>query len=187
MSPSIRAARADPMRCRPTAGRCGASPPRRGACCSTWRRRASACRSPRSSSARAWSRWPADPPRKVTYGELIGGQRFNVTLTGKNTDTTTGAAKLKTVQELKNVGQSPQRYDIPAKVDGSLEVGRGRQASRHGARAQRQAAGRRRDARQHRRVVGARTSPASSGWSARATTWRWCASARSRRSARRGS
>jgi nicotinate dehydrogenase subunit B len=63
----------------------------------------------------------ADPSRRVTYGELIGGKRFNVTLTGKNTDTTTGAAPIKTVQQLKIVGQSPQRYDIPAKVDGSLK------------------------------------------------------------------
>ena len=63
----------------------------------------------------------ADPARKVTYGELIGGRRFNVTLTGKNPDTTTGSAKLKPVQDLKNVGRSPQRYDIPAKVDGSLK------------------------------------------------------------------
>jgi CO/xanthine dehydrogenase Mo-binding subunit len=63
----------------------------------------------------------ADPTRKVTYGELIGGKRFNVTLTGKNTDTTTGIAKLKPVQAMKNVGRSPQRYDIPPKVDGSLK------------------------------------------------------------------
>ncbi len=63
----------------------------------------------------------ADPARRVTYGELIGGRRFNVTLTGKNTDTTTGTAPLKTVQELSIVGQSPRRYDIPAKVDGSLK------------------------------------------------------------------
>ena len=63
----------------------------------------------------------ADPSKKVTYGELIGGKKFNVALTGKNTDTTTGVAKLKPVQDLKTVGQSPQRYDIPAKVDGSLK------------------------------------------------------------------
>jgi CO/xanthine dehydrogenase Mo-binding subunit len=63
----------------------------------------------------------AEPAKKVTYGELIGGRKFNVTLGGKNTDTTTGKAPLKTVQELKNVGQSPRRYDIPAKVDGSLK------------------------------------------------------------------
>ena len=63
----------------------------------------------------------ADPSKKVTYGELIGGKRFNVTLTGANVNATTGLAKVKTVQELKMVGQSPQRYDIPAKVDGSLK------------------------------------------------------------------
>jgi nicotinate dehydrogenase subunit B len=62
-----------------------------------------------------------DPSKRVTYGELIGGRRFNVTLTGKNTDTTTGTAKLKPVQQLTLVGTSPQRYDIPPKVDGSLK------------------------------------------------------------------
>ena len=62
----------------------------------------------------------ADASKKVTYGELIGGKKFNVVLTGNNIDNTTGQAKVKTVQELKIVGKSPQRYDIPAKVDGSL-------------------------------------------------------------------
>jgi nicotinate dehydrogenase subunit B len=61
----------------------------------------------------------ADPAKKVTYGELIGGKKFHVPLTGSNIDATTGIAKVKPVQELKYVGQSPQRYDIPAKVDGS--------------------------------------------------------------------
>jgi len=61
-----------------------------------------------------------DASKRVTYGELIGGRRFNVTLTGANIDATTGVAKVKPVQALKTVGQSPQRYDIPAKVDGSL-------------------------------------------------------------------
>ena len=63
----------------------------------------------------------ADPSKKVTYGELIGGKRFNVTLTGNNINATTGVAKLKDVQQFKIVGTSPQRYDIPAKVDGSLK------------------------------------------------------------------
>ena len=62
-----------------------------------------------------------DPSRRVTYGELIGGRRFNVALTGKDIDATTGVAKIKTVQELRMVGQSPQRFDIPPKVDGSLQ------------------------------------------------------------------
>jgi CO/xanthine dehydrogenase Mo-binding subunit len=63
----------------------------------------------------------ADPSRKVSYGELIGGKKFNVALTGKDINATTGVAKVKPVQELKMVGQSPQRYDIPPKVDGSLK------------------------------------------------------------------
>ncbi len=63
----------------------------------------------------------ADSSKKITYGDLIGGKKFNVTLTGKNTDTTTGVAKVKAVQDLHIVGTSPQRYDIPAKVDGSLK------------------------------------------------------------------
>jgi CO/xanthine dehydrogenase Mo-binding subunit len=61
----------------------------------------------------------ADPGKRVTYGELIGGNKFHVALTGGNIDATTGIAKVKPVNELKIVGQSPQRYDIPAKVDGS--------------------------------------------------------------------
>ncbi len=39
----------------------------------------------------------ADPTRRVTYGQLIGGRRFNVTLTGANVDATTGVARLKPV------------------------------------------------------------------------------------------
>jgi CO/xanthine dehydrogenase Mo-binding subunit len=62
----------------------------------------------------------SDPSRRVTYGELIGGRRFNVTLTGNNVNATTGAARLKNVQDLQIVGQSLPRYDIPPKVDGSL-------------------------------------------------------------------
>jgi CO/xanthine dehydrogenase Mo-binding subunit len=49
----------------------------------------------------------ADPSKRVTYGELIGGRKFSVTLTGDNVDATTGAAKLKDVQQLKIVGTSP--------------------------------------------------------------------------------
>ncbi|MGH9143238.1 MAG: molybdopterin cofactor-binding domain-containing protein [Vicinamibacterales bacterium] len=63
----------------------------------------------------------ADPSKRVTYGELIGDKKFHVALTGSNIDATTGVAKVKPVQELKIVGQSPQRYDIPAKVDGSKQ------------------------------------------------------------------
>ncbi len=80
-----------------------------------------------------------DASRRVTYGELVAGKKFNVTLTGNNIGSVTGQAKVKTVQELKYTGQSPERDDIPGKVDGTIEVGRGREAPRHGARAQRKA------------------------------------------------
>ena len=63
----------------------------------------------------------ADPSRKATYGELIGGRRFNVALTGDNINATTGQAKVKAVQDFKIIGQPLQRYDIPPKVDGTLK------------------------------------------------------------------
>ena len=62
----------------------------------------------------------ADPSKRVTYGELIGGKKFNVSLTGANVSSVTGLAKTKTVPELKYTGQPLQRDDIPAKVDGTL-------------------------------------------------------------------
>ena len=62
-----------------------------------------------------------DPARTVGYGELIGGRRFDVALTGGNINATTGVASIKPVQDLKLVGQSIPRYDIPGKVDASLE------------------------------------------------------------------
>jgi nicotinate dehydrogenase subunit B len=61
-----------------------------------------------------------DASRRVTYGELIGGQRFNVALTGNNINATTGQAPVKAVEDFKVVGESHQRYDIPPKVDGAL-------------------------------------------------------------------
>jgi CO/xanthine dehydrogenase Mo-binding subunit len=63
----------------------------------------------------------SDPSKRVTYGELIAGKKFNVTLTGANVASVTGLAKTKPVQQLKYTGQSLQRDDIPAKVDGSLK------------------------------------------------------------------
>jgi CO/xanthine dehydrogenase Mo-binding subunit len=63
----------------------------------------------------------SDPAKKVTYAELIGGKRFNAALTGRNVDAATGKAAVKPVGELRVVGQSLKRYDIPAKVDGSLK------------------------------------------------------------------
>ncbi len=63
----------------------------------------------------------ADPSRRVTYGELIAGKKFNITLTGANVNAVTGVAKVKAVQDLKYTGQPLERADIPSKVDGSLK------------------------------------------------------------------
>jgi len=62
----------------------------------------------------------ADAGKSVSYAELVGGQRFNVALTGQNINATTGTAAVKPVQQMRVVGQPLPRYDIPAKVDGSL-------------------------------------------------------------------
>src|SRR5262245_41269197 len=63
----------------------------------------------------------ADASKSVTYADLIGGKRFDVTLTGRNVDATTGAASVKNVQDLRVVGTNVPRYDIPGKVDASLQ------------------------------------------------------------------
>lgn len=62
---------------------------------------------------------PGDPTKRVTYGELVAGRKLNVALTGTTVNAVTGVAKVKPVQQLKYTGQSLQRDDIPAKVDGS--------------------------------------------------------------------
>jgi CO/xanthine dehydrogenase Mo-binding subunit len=50
----------------------------------------------------------SDASKKASYGELIGGQRFNLTISNK--------AKLKSPAELKVVGRSVRRVDVPHKV-----------------------------------------------------------------------
>ncbi len=58
----------------------------------------------------------SDPSKRVTYGELIGGKRFNVTLTGNNINATTGKARVKpcrssrTSARLRRVTISPRRW-----------------------------------------------------------------------------
>ncbi|HEY4338920.1 MAG TPA: molybdopterin cofactor-binding domain-containing protein [Steroidobacteraceae bacterium] len=63
----------------------------------------------------------SNPQRNVTYAELIGGKRFNIELTGQNVNLTTGKAAIKPVSDLRVVGRSHKRYDIPPKVDGSAQ------------------------------------------------------------------
>src|SRR5262249_28584386 len=62
-----------------------------------------------------------DPSKRVTYGELIGGKKFHVALTGENIDATTGVARGKPVQEMTIVGRALHRYDMPGKGTGSTK------------------------------------------------------------------
>src|SRR5579863_883650 len=39
----------------------------------------------------------ADPSKRVTYGELIGGQKFNIMLSGNNPNSVNGKAQTKTI------------------------------------------------------------------------------------------
>jgi nicotinate dehydrogenase subunit B len=61
-----------------------------------------------------------DASKSVTYAELVGGRTFDISLTGENVNATSGVANVKPVSDFNVIGQSIQRYDIPAKVDGSL-------------------------------------------------------------------
>jgi nicotinate dehydrogenase subunit B len=62
----------------------------------------------------------SDATKSVKYAELVAGKRFDVALTGRNVDATTGTAAVKPVNEMRVVGKPIQRYDIPGKIDGSL-------------------------------------------------------------------
>ncbi len=56
--------------------------------------------------------------KSVTYGELVGGKLFNVTL--KTTSLQHGVAPAKPVSQYKLVGTMAPRVDIPAKVSGKF-------------------------------------------------------------------
>ena len=114
----------------------------------------------------------SDPAKKVTYAELIGGKRFNVALTGRNVDAATGKAAVKPVTELRVVGQSLKRYDIPGKVDGSLKWAVDMKLPAHGPCTQRPAAVRGSHACSASTSRRWPTCPASSASSAAATMWR---------------
>ena len=66
-----------------------------------------------------------DPARKLSYGELIGGRYFDLPMiwNGKigNDLLAEGQAKPKPPSAYKIVGQSPPRFDVPAKVFGKLD------------------------------------------------------------------
>jgi nicotinate dehydrogenase subunit B len=64
----------------------------------------------------------SDSSKKIGYGQLIGGQRFNTTLTWNgmygNALSVSGVAKLKPVQELRAVGKPIHRDEIPLMATG---------------------------------------------------------------------
>src|SRR6266404_7526425 len=66
-----------------------------------------------------------DPARKLSYGELIGGRYFDLPMkwNGKlgNDLVAEGQAKPKPPGIYKIVGTSPPRFDVPAKVFGTLD------------------------------------------------------------------
>jgi CO/xanthine dehydrogenase Mo-binding subunit len=66
-----------------------------------------------------------DPTRKLSYGELIGGRYFDLPMkwNGKlgNDLVAEGQAKPKPPSAHRVVGQSPPRFDVPAKVFGQLD------------------------------------------------------------------
>jgi CO/xanthine dehydrogenase Mo-binding subunit len=63
----------------------------------------------------------ADPSKHVTYGDLIGRQKFNVTLSGNNAGSVSGKAITKTIPELQYAGKPMHRDDIPGKVDATTK------------------------------------------------------------------
>ena len=54
-----------------------------------------------------------DAKRKVSYGALVGGQRLQLTVTGK--------APVKNPDQYRVVGHAPARRDLPAKANGTYE------------------------------------------------------------------
>ncbi len=63
--------------------------------------------------------------KKVSYGELIGGKSFAITLDPKQ------PVKEKAPKDYKIVGKSQPRVDIPAKITGPLHLHAGLQGARH--------------------------------------------------------
>ena len=120
-SPSIRAGRADRPPWREIPGRCGAPPRKRAVCCSKWASARLGVPVDQLAVSDAVITVKADPSKRVTYGELIGGKEVQCHADRQQCQRGHRRSKMKPVQELKYTGQSLQRDDIPAKVDGSLK------------------------------------------------------------------
>lgn len=64
-----------------------------------------------------------EPTKKASYADLIGGKRFNVTITAKGTQGAMQVApevKAKDYKDYKIVGTSVRRVDLPAKLTGEF-------------------------------------------------------------------
>ena len=94
-----------------------------------------------------------DPSKKVGYGELVGGKKFDLTL-DRN-------AKRKPASEWTVLGKPAQRPDLPALVTGQFEFVHNVRAAGHAARQGGPAAGGGRDGGQRGRKLGAGTCRAS--------------------------
>ncbi len=104
------------------ARRCDGSLRKHGACCSSWVASISGVPVEMLAVSNATIALKSNPAKKVTYAELIGGKRFNTARSRGATSTSRlGKATVKPAGELRVVGQSLKRYDIPGKVDGSLK------------------------------------------------------------------
>src|SRR6266850_1080262 len=68
----------------------------------------------------------ADPAKKISYAELIGGRHFAAHLDWNNKYgnelVVSGQAKIKAPAELKIIGTSPRRKDLPLKVFARLDM-----------------------------------------------------------------
>ena len=69
---------------------------------------------------------PVDAAKRISYGELIGGQSFDsaVKWNGQlgNGLAVSADAKIKQPKDFKVIGTSPQRRDLPGKVFGTLQM-----------------------------------------------------------------
>ena len=143
------------MRCRPTATRCGASPPKRVACCSRWHRRISAYRSRRSAVSDGVVSTnigdTADRERHLRRADRRQEVQRHAHRPQHRRHHRPGAAQAGAGDEERRQVAAPRRHSGEGERHAAL--GRGHESARHAARAQRPAAGCRRHAEGDRRIV----------------------------------
>ena len=60
----------------------------------------------------------SDAAKSVTYAELVGGKRFDVALTGRNVDATTGTAAVKPVKSCASSASRCRATTFPPRSTG---------------------------------------------------------------------